>query len=123
MKKLKLDLNDLKVESFVIPNNAQSLKGTIKGQERLKDSDGAGGVGLNAACGGGGGGIGTNTWCFGEACQSQDYMYTCQGSCPNPDLCGGGGYGETQYYSCNCTDPDYDPACSTWYPSNTCPPI
>lgn len=114
MKKLKLDLNDLKVESFETTDKSPLIKGKIKGQAECDY--------VNTGSCGGGGGIGTNTWCFGEACQTRDYMYTCQDSCPNPDMCGGGGFENTQYYSCPCTDPQYDPACDWWFPSNYCPP-
>ena len=114
MKKIRLNIDDIKVESFETTSQHFG-RGTAFGQAYCDVSNGVG----EDVCQGGGGN-GSNTWCFGEACQTQDYMYTCQiDSCPNTN-CGGGGFENTQYFSCTCTDPVNDPACNTLFPSNLC---
>ncbi|MGD8778120.1 MAG: pinensin family lanthipeptide [Ignavibacteria bacterium] len=67
MKKLKLNLEDLKVESFETTSKI-SQQGTVNGNLPPGET-----IPANN-CGGGGGGGNTNTWCFGEACQTQDYV-------------------------------------------------
>ncbi len=116
MKKLKLNLDDLKVESFETEPR-QSKIGTVLGNLMEGDTQPP-----ENCVGGGGGGVGTNTWCFGEACQTKDYIYTCQVSCPNPETCANTcrTCQTNCMVSCRCTDPAYDTACNWWWPSNIC---
>lgn len=100
MKKLKLNLDEIKVESFAIPNEKEKI-GTVLGAEEPCDTVGSG------ACGGGGGNqtyetqcgtcpAGTcaltcaNTWC--DSCvlpcnTNPVYNNTCAASCYTLCMC------------------------------------
>lgn len=97
MKKLKLDLNDLKVESFETTHSILSHKGTIKGAAMLIDSFAA----YEGDCGGGGGG-GTdwsNCACLSVTCPPTLACYT------NEILCGE----SVGCVSDDCTQPPFCP--------------
>ncbi len=81
MKKLKLNLEDLKVESFEI-NNSKNMKGTVNGNLPPQCDDNSGGGG------GGGGSLTGGCTCLGNSCgysrcpEMCVSQYTDCGSCP-----------------------------------------
>ena len=122
MKKLKLNLDEIKVESFEIPDEGKK-KGTILGALDHCDTGGYGSCGDG---GGTGGGVGTlvascqTVMCSCNTCGE----YTCWlgvGNCGETNTCGQLTIPKTECgYSYCCTQPAYDQGCNWWYPSNAC---
>ena len=118
MKKLKLNIDDLKVESFETTDSSNFNRGTIYGQ--LKAGDNSNGtiaavavMGADSCNGGGGGGGGTGALdpnsMYVFSCWVTGCGATCEGTC---------NYAYTCINTCNCTV--NDPTCPWWCPSNAC---
>lgn len=95
MKKLKLDLNDLKVESFETAQIPTKV-GTIQGHQDAIDTEPP-----NNPCGGGGGGTGVLTYCLETCTEVTVNDPTCVGVTCN-DTCGWSCYGTCDYTCSMC---------------------
>lgn len=121
MKKLKLDLSNLTVESFDTTPGVTGVRGTIRGQDDTHVADTCNGITCHAGCqtggggltcGGGCGGSDTAGACCSAACTVNEQ--TCQGGmtgcgCASTVACGSqvtldcGGCNDTAYNN-SCTD-------------------
>ena len=108
MKKLKLDLSDLKVQSFSTNPGQKDVRGTINAQAGQTDT------------------CVSETWCT-----TQIYVHTCNPNvsvCPTECAygdtnCGPGGEDDTQDYQnsvCSCPTDEWN--CCSWQTGDLCEP-
>jgi hypothetical protein len=111
MKKLKLDLNDLKVESFETANGSVLNKGTIHGQLRPPCSDSGGNCD-----GGGNGGTGGGWSTYDPTCNTPGTcvnIHSCAATCAHS--CGVG-----TCYGASCAGGTCLSTCASTCNQNTC---
>ena len=83
MSKLKLDLNDIKIESFETDSNKSNSAGTIKAHETCPDVE-PGQIPVSYCLPPGYTGL---TLCIAETCEGNSCAYTCINTCDEGSGC------------------------------------